>query len=393
MRIDGPALLVRIYIGEADHHEGKPLYQAIVELLRERGLAGATVLRGIEGYGANAHLHTTRLLRLSEDLPLLIEVVDQEDRIRAILPELDELVGDGLITLEKVEVIAYRGRGPSATAATTGATGLRADAGGGDRCERAVNDRPTPGYRELPRIRRWPRPVPAAPRLGLPGSSWRQTVPGWPSRTWHPRPPACGRSRIRPSSGRCWPKIGHASRSCPNRRRVRRSSVPSARNDVVARGCAAIHLSASSNVPARLAALRDGFDEALPQTVDALELAARAAWLEEGARSRPAGRLPIANGFELDLVAHELRFEGRAVHLRPKEFLLLAMLAAHPGRAYSRRQLLDRVWGVDQVGDPRTVDVHVRWLRSKIEQQPDRPVHLVTVRGVGYRLDPPLTEP
>jgi PII-like signaling protein len=116
MRIDGPAMLVRIYVGEADHHAGKPLYQAIVELLRERGLAGSTVLRGIEGYGANARLHTTRLLRLSEDLPVLIEAVDQEDRIRAILPELDELVGDGLITLERVEVIAYRGHGPSAAA-------------------------------------------------------------------------------------------------------------------------------------------------------------------------------------------------------------------------------------------------------------------------------------
>jgi PII-like signaling protein len=113
MRIEGPALLVRIYIGEADHHAGKPLYQAIVELLRSRGLAGATVLRGIEGFGANARLHTTRLLRLSEDLPVLIEAVDTEDRIRAILPELDEMVGDGLITLEKVEVLAYRGSGPT----------------------------------------------------------------------------------------------------------------------------------------------------------------------------------------------------------------------------------------------------------------------------------------
>ena len=115
MRIEGPALLVRIYVGEADHHGGKPLYQAIVELLRERGLAGATVLRGIEGFGANARLHTTRLLRLSEDLPVLIEAVDQEERIRAVLPELDGLVGDGLITLERVEVIAYRGRGPGGT--------------------------------------------------------------------------------------------------------------------------------------------------------------------------------------------------------------------------------------------------------------------------------------
>jgi uncharacterized protein len=108
MKIEGTGLLVRIYIGESDHWHGKPLYQAIVELLRERGLAGATVLRGIEGFGAKAHLHTTRLLRLSEDLPVLIECVDQEDRVRAVLPELDSMVVDGLITLEKVEVIAYR---------------------------------------------------------------------------------------------------------------------------------------------------------------------------------------------------------------------------------------------------------------------------------------------
>ena len=121
MHIDGLALLVRIYIGEADHHGGRPLYQAIVELLRDRGMAGATVLRGIEGFGANARLHTTRLLRLSEDLPILIEIVDREDRVRSILPELDEMVGDGLITLEKVEVLAYRGRGPAG--ATTGDVG------------------------------------------------------------------------------------------------------------------------------------------------------------------------------------------------------------------------------------------------------------------------------
>jgi PII-like signaling protein len=110
MRIDGQGLLVRIYIGESDHWEGRPLYQAIVERLRDRGIAGATVLRGIEGFGANAHLHTSRILRLSEDLPILIEVVDEEDRIRAILPELDSMVSDGLITLEKVEVLAYRSR-------------------------------------------------------------------------------------------------------------------------------------------------------------------------------------------------------------------------------------------------------------------------------------------
>ena len=112
-RIEGPALLVRIYLGEATHHDGKPLYQVIVAFLRDRDIAGATVFRGIEGFGANAHLHTTRLLRLSEDLPILIEVVDEEARLRAILPELDAMVGDGLITLEAVEVVAYRGTGPS----------------------------------------------------------------------------------------------------------------------------------------------------------------------------------------------------------------------------------------------------------------------------------------
>jgi hypothetical protein len=113
MRIEGQALLVRIYIGEADHHDGMPLYQAVVAFLRERGIAGATVFRGIEGFGANARLHTSRLLRLSEDLPILIEAVDTEDKIRAVLPDLDSMIGDGLITLEKVEVVAYRGTGPA----------------------------------------------------------------------------------------------------------------------------------------------------------------------------------------------------------------------------------------------------------------------------------------
>lgn len=122
-RIDGPALLIRLYLGEADHLEGKPAYQAIVAFLRERGMAGATVLRGIEGFGANAHLHTTRILRLSEDLPILIEVVDEEARIREILPELDAMVGDGLITLERVEVLAYRANGPSGDRVDGGGSG------------------------------------------------------------------------------------------------------------------------------------------------------------------------------------------------------------------------------------------------------------------------------
>jgi DNA-binding response OmpR family regulator len=149
-----------------------------------------------------------------------------------------------------------------------------------------------------------------------------------------------------------------------------------------------IYLSPPADAPLRLAALRDGFDEALPCTVDPQELADRAALLEERAQARKS-TIEIADGFELDLVAHELLRAGRAVHLRPKEYQLLAMLAAHPSRAFTRRQLLDRVWGVEQVGDPRTVDVHIRWLRSKVEREPERPTHLVTVRGVGYRLDPP----
>lgn len=109
MKIEGQGLLARIYIGESDQWHGRPLYEAIVHLLRERGLAGATVIRGIEGFGAKHHLHTTRILSLSTDLPVLIEVVDQEDRLRAVLPELDGMVADGLITLERVEVLAYRG--------------------------------------------------------------------------------------------------------------------------------------------------------------------------------------------------------------------------------------------------------------------------------------------
>jgi len=108
MRIEGTGLLARIYVGESDQWHGRPLYEAIVHLLRERGLAGATVIRGIEGFGAKQHLHTTRILSLTSDLPILIEFVDAEDRVRAILPEIDAMVPEGLITLEPVEVIAYR---------------------------------------------------------------------------------------------------------------------------------------------------------------------------------------------------------------------------------------------------------------------------------------------
>jgi len=110
MKLEGQGTLLRIFIGESDTWHGRPLYQAIVERLREAGLAGATVLRGVEGYGASSRIHTTRILRLSEDLPLVVEVVDTEERVRDALPLLDEMVSEGLVTLEKVEVIAYRAR-------------------------------------------------------------------------------------------------------------------------------------------------------------------------------------------------------------------------------------------------------------------------------------------
>jgi uncharacterized protein len=110
VRIEGDGKLLRIFIGESDTWHGKPLYEAIVERVRAEGLAGATVLRGIEGFGADSRLHTSRILRLSEDLPVVIEIVDTEDRIDRVLPMLDEMVGEGMITVERVHIIAYRGR-------------------------------------------------------------------------------------------------------------------------------------------------------------------------------------------------------------------------------------------------------------------------------------------
>jgi DNA-binding response OmpR family regulator len=147
-------------------------------------------------------------------------------------------------------------------------------------------------------------------------------------------------------------------------------------------------VSPSDAISERLDALRAGADEAHADTIDPAELGARLTLLEERTRARHDTILIVTGDTELDLIAHEVRRAGSLIHLRPKEFQLLAMLAAHPGRAYSRRQLLDRVWGPQHDGDPRTVDVHIRWLRSKIEPRPDAPSHLVTVRGVGYRLDP-----
>jgi uncharacterized protein len=104
----GERILMRIHLGERDKWKGRPLYEAIVTLLRERQYAGATVFRGIMGFGPTARLHTDKVLRLSVDLPLVIECVDSEEKINAILPELDEMLDGGLITLERAKVITYR---------------------------------------------------------------------------------------------------------------------------------------------------------------------------------------------------------------------------------------------------------------------------------------------
>ena len=100
--------LLRIFIGENDRYEGLPLYEWIVRKARESGLAGATVLRGLEGYGAHSRLHKAKILRLSSDLPLVVEIVDSEEKIQAFLPLIDDAVGEGLATVERVEVHFYR---------------------------------------------------------------------------------------------------------------------------------------------------------------------------------------------------------------------------------------------------------------------------------------------
>ena len=103
----GESVLMRIFIGESDKHHGKPLYQELVETLRREKIAGATVFRGILGYGARSHLHTAHILRLSQDMPVVIEVVDTQEHIDRLLPEIEKLIGDGLITVENVKVLRY----------------------------------------------------------------------------------------------------------------------------------------------------------------------------------------------------------------------------------------------------------------------------------------------
>ena len=108
MKLPHEAELLRIFVGESDRCGGRPLYEAIVTAARKRGMAGATVLRGIMGFGAHSRMHTAKILRLSEDLPLVIEIVDEPERIAEFLPELEAMIQEGLVTLERARVIAYR---------------------------------------------------------------------------------------------------------------------------------------------------------------------------------------------------------------------------------------------------------------------------------------------
>lgn len=109
MKIPTEGKLLRIFVGEADRWHGRPLYEAIVEEARKQGLAGATVWKGSMGFGAHSRLHTSKILRLSEDLPVVIEIVDASEKIQAFLPQLDTMVHEGLVTVERAEVILYRG--------------------------------------------------------------------------------------------------------------------------------------------------------------------------------------------------------------------------------------------------------------------------------------------
>ena len=108
MKLSGEAELLRVFVGESDRHNGRPVYEVIVEMARAEGLAGATVLRGTLGFGANSRIHTGKVLRLSEDLPMVVEIVDSAEKIAPFVKLLDAIISEGLITLEKVRVLAYR---------------------------------------------------------------------------------------------------------------------------------------------------------------------------------------------------------------------------------------------------------------------------------------------
>lgn len=108
MKIPEEAELLRIFIGESDRYEGRPLYEAIVAEARRQCLGGATVFRGLLGYGAHSRMHTAKLLRLSEDLPIIIEIVDSTEKIQGFLPDLDHMMEEGLVTVERAKVLVYR---------------------------------------------------------------------------------------------------------------------------------------------------------------------------------------------------------------------------------------------------------------------------------------------
>lgn len=108
MKIPEEGKLLRIFIGESDRHDGKPLHEAILHLAKSEGLAGCTAIKGFEGFGAASRIHTAKILRLSEDLPIVIEIVDAEEKIDRFLPHLDQMISDGLVTVEKVNVVLYR---------------------------------------------------------------------------------------------------------------------------------------------------------------------------------------------------------------------------------------------------------------------------------------------
>ena len=153
-------------------------------------------------------------------------------------------------------------------------------------------------------------------------------------------------------------------------------------------GLRAVLVDGSAVPDRRLAALEAGYDEALPAQLGDAEIAARVAIQLTRAREATPERLPVGMDVELDLEARVLRRRGRSVHLRPIEFRLLEELARAAGRPLSRAWLMERAWGSVPAAGSRTVDVHIRWLREKVERDPDAPVHILTVRGVGYRLEP-----
>ncbi|MDA0264655.1 MAG: DUF190 domain-containing protein [Chloroflexi bacterium] len=106
--LHGEGRLLRIFIGESDRHDGMPLYEWIVRKMRDEGIAGATVLRGVMGFGANSRVHTSKILRLSLDLPMVVEIVDSADKIDSVMPIIDEVIGEGLVTVERIDIRMYR---------------------------------------------------------------------------------------------------------------------------------------------------------------------------------------------------------------------------------------------------------------------------------------------